>query len=204
MTGHAHTHSSKKQGPRTKVKRERATTEPEITAQPKSLPEELDELERDDQVGLSIDPDDMGRQFLEDATEQGDETVLRMEDGANLSVTGAADSDQAFSGPTFEANQDVWENTVNIALQEGSDEAMGSLSPPAASVELELAKADDDDFSSEPADEVDLTQSVQREGSLFDREGAEPGEVESPRLETDDTHTHSRWQKSRRAPRSAR
>ncbi len=165
---------------------------PELTAQPKSLPEELNEFTRLSEEGLSADADALGTRYLEDAIEQGDESSAGAE-SLDLSVTGAPDSDQAFSGPNFEANQDIWENTVNMALQDGgTEDALDELAPAPSAVEIEMADYDEeaDAYLHEPEAELDLTQSVLREGSLFDHEVGETGEVESPRLETDDTHRH--------------
>lgn len=41
-------------------------------------------------------------------------------------------------------------------------------------------------------DEIDLTEEAIQEASLLDHESDELGEVESPTLRTDDTHTHGR------------
>lgn len=194
MTPHNRAHGKQRATAQLRTKGHEPKAIAELTAQPKSLPEELNEFARDNEEGLSIDSDDLGSQFLEDAVEQGDETNLRME-GSGLSLTGAPESDQAFAGPNFEANQDVWENTINLALQEGTEDALEALAPASSAVEIEMADIDEEgEFLEEPETELDLTQSVVREGSLFDHEVGETGEVESPRLETDDTHKHRRFQ----------
>lgn len=45
--------------------------DPEITAQPRSIPDEL-ALEASSEPELSVDPDDLGSHFLREATAQGD------------------------------------------------------------------------------------------------------------------------------------
>jgi len=166
--------------------------EPEITAQPMSLAEELSVHHRNEE-GLSIEPEDMGRQYLNDAMEEGDfEAVPDVEDD-ELNIVGGTRSDQAMTGPNIEPDDDIWENTVNETLEAGSSEdALDELAPARAAVEREGGTFDDEaDDAEEQVDELDLTEANVHEASLFDHEGNELGEVESPELNTEDAH-HSR------------
>lgn len=162
-----------------------------ITARPKTLADELGGLEREDEEGLSVSPEQLGSQFLEDAIEEGDSRPS-LDERAELDINAGARSDQAFSGPTFDPDEDVWENTVNFTLQEGTDASFEALEPGSAAVEQDDPEPDDLlDLSAEERD-LDLTQDSVHEASLFDHETGELGEVESPDLITDDAHTHER------------
>lgn len=50
--------------------------DPEITAQPRPIPDDID-LELDGEAALSIDPEDLGSHFLSEAIEQGDFNARR-------------------------------------------------------------------------------------------------------------------------------
>jgi hypothetical protein len=165
----------------------------ELTAQPVGLAEELNVHLRDSEEGLSIEPEEMGRQYLSDAIEQGDYEAVPDSDADELSIDSGASSDRALSGPNIEAEDDIWENTVNQTLEAGSAErALEELAPAASAVERADDELDEELESPEDVDELDLTDTNVHEASLFDHEGKELGEVESPELNTDDTHTHAR------------
>ncbi|MEY4514918.1 MAG: hypothetical protein RLZZ450_7040 [Pseudomonadota bacterium] len=162
--------------------------ENEITAQPKSMPEELGMLVGHEQ-GLSVDPDDLGRAFLSDATEQGNFESARGGENDDLWASSSSSSDEALSGPNFDVDKDVWENTVNLTLQNGA----GSISDPL--IEDEDSDNDDGLHAIEDRDsgDIDLTQSSVQEASLFDHEADELGETEEPHvLITEDAHTHAK------------
>jgi hypothetical protein len=152
------------------------TDERAITARPKPLFDEIAEPQ-EDEPGLSVDPEDLGAHFLSEATET---SVRRRPD--ELSLAEAAPTDEALSGPNFDPEQTVWDSTVDMSLQ--ADEE--PLEPSAEPGEEPFSSEDD-----ASRDTLDLTQDTIREGSLLDREGEEPGEVQSPVLITDDTrHPH--------------
>lgn len=164
---------------------------PELTAKPKTMPQEFGQLEREDQEGLAVAPEQLGTRFLEDAVEEGDQ-VPSLDERAELDVNASSRNDAAMPGPNFEANQDVWENTVNLAGQDGVDEALAEVAPAPAAVELEMTDDDETiDLSAEERD-LDMRDSSIREASLFDHEGDELGEVEEPEIDTEDTHSHGR------------
>ena len=164
-------------------KRSAATKSP--TARPRSL---RDEMKRRPvaEEGLSADADELGRQFLADATLQ--ENFESEEGGQNveLSATGAPASDAALSGATFDADNGVWDETVDITLQEdGTEEVQRQASPEG----VEPDGADDEEPQQRTAvrRRVNLRDNVTVEASLFDDEGDELGEVRSPDLDTDDS-----------------
>ena len=157
--------------------------EPELTAQPKSIPDELSELSVHEQ-GLSIDPEDLGLAFLSDATDQGNFESLRGGESDELWASSSASSDGAMPGPNFEVDHDVWENTVNLTMQNG---ARATSDP--------LVEDNDDGMhvvEDEESGDVDLTESVIQEGSLLDHETEELGETQAPESRTDDSHMHGK------------
>lgn len=169
--------------------------ENEITAQPKSMPEELGMLVGHEQ-GLSVDPEDLGRTFLSDATEQGNFESSRGGENDELWSSSSA-NDEALTGPNFEVDKDVWENTVNLTLQNGA----GAVSDPL--VEDDDSASDDGLHAVEDRDtgDIDLTQNAVQEASLFDHEAEELGETEEPRvLITEDAHTHAKHHGVQAAP----
>lgn len=95
------------------------TTEPEeeVTVQPRPLSDEIARPTAHE-PGLSVDPEDLGTHFLNQATEQGNfESEEGDADGRAL-IEGPP-SDEPLSGPNFEPERDVWEQTVDLALQSG-------------------------------------------------------------------------------------
>jgi len=180
--------------------KQRDDDELEITAQPKSLSEEQ-ALQVGHEQGLSVDPEDLGRTWLSDATEQGNFESARGGENDELWVSSAASSDEALPGPNFEADKDVWENTVSLMLQNGE----GAVSNPL--VEDEDSASDDGlhAIADRDSGDIDLTQSSVQEASLFDHEVAEPGETEGPHtVITEDSHTHARHPAVQPPPARAR
>ena len=146
-------------------------SERELTAQPKSIEDELGSVE-EHESGLSVDPDDLGRNFLSEAMDQGNfESELRGD--------GADPSDAALTGPNFESDHDVWENTVSLTMQRG---ASGDDEP--------LIEDTDDalDAQEDASDGLDLTELVIHDGSLLDSETDELGGTRVPDNRTDDSH----------------
>jgi len=154
----------------------------EITAQPKRMRDELRESPVVEQ-GLSIDPDDLGQQFLSEGTEQGNFESLEAE-GVDLSITGNPLSDAALPGPSFEVDQTVWDSTVDLSLQTGGVDEVAA--------EATTRTGDEPLDEGDEARDLDLTDDVIREASLLDEESDELGEVESPEPKTDDHGTHRR------------
>jgi len=161
----------------------------EITAQPKRMRDELRESPVVEQ-GLSIDPEELGQQFLSEGTNQGN--FESYDDGAEMSITGNAPSDAALTGPSFEVDQSLWESTIDLSLQTGGvDEVSNEYAQRTRPSEDDESAATRDEEEQEPGD-LDVTEDVIREASLLDAEGAELGEVESPEPKTDDIGTHRR------------
>lgn len=149
--------------------------ERELTAQPKSIEDELGIVE-EHESGLSVDPDDLGRTFLSDALEQGNFESERRGDGADP-------SDSALTGPNFESDHDVWENTISLSMQRGE-----------SSDDEPLIEDTDDalDALDDANDGMDLTEPVIHDASLLDSETDELGGTREPENRTDDTHMHGK------------
>lgn len=153
----------------------------DITAQPIGAPEELGHRGGSGhEVGLSVDAEELGREFLSQATEQGN---FESEYDDSTELTEGARSDEALPGPNFEATNDVWENTVNLTLQGGEE------SEPLVDEHVDGMKFIEDDDETTSSDELDLTENAVHEASLLDTEGDED-ETKSPTIRTDDTRTH--------------
>lgn len=180
--------------------RQKIEDELEFTAQPKSIPEELGTTPVHES-GLSVEPEELGRQFLSDAIEQGSNFESRRGgDAAELWINAPASSDEPLLGPNFEVDRTVWENTVSLALQAGG--------PDGARNEISPARPDDDeeDESSRALDEsgdIDLTELVIHDGSLLDHEADELGETVTPGVRTDDSHSHAK-KRGGHAPKDTR
>lgn len=177
--------------------------EQELTAQPKGLPEEVGTTSVLES-GLSMDPEDLGRQFLSDAVEQGNFESQRGGEAFDLWLSSNPLGDAALTGPNFEVDHSVWESTASLALQNGSPElAQQAASPRTPSSDGEQ-REDEEDYEGIGADgDIDLTESVIQEASLLDHEADELGETESPSLSTDDNHTHAK-RRGGHAPRRLR
>jgi hypothetical protein len=157
----------------------------ELTAQPKSMDDEELGISEQHESGLSVDADDLGRNFLSEAMDQGNfESELRGD---------AADpSDAALTGPNFESDKDVWENTVSLSLQnEGADEDA-------------LIEDEDDalDAALDENDGLDLTENTIHSGSLLDSETDELGETREPNVVTEDGHLHGKPRGGHKKPRA--
>jgi hypothetical protein len=163
----------------TRKSRKSRAANPEPTARPKSISEELPGGAFVEE-GLSVDPEDLGAQFLVGATEQNNFESLRPAELAELSVTSGATSDEPLVGPNMDVEQTPWEQAVELTVQTGSRE------PPS----LEGAatdEADDDDDREGGSRKVNLLDPSIKEGSLFDEEDDEPGNTEAPQTSTDDS-----------------
>jgi hypothetical protein len=155
--------------------------EHQITAQPKRIADEL-MAHPIAEPGLSVDPEDLGAQFLSEAMEQHNFESFQGGETPDMYANNPAPTDAALTGANWEQDRGVWQHTVEMSLQSGSiDEARADGSPAGADVGLEDQHGTDD----EP-EEVDVVHRTIRGGSLFDHEGAQPGEVLSPAIETDE------------------
>lgn len=155
----------------TASKKRRAVEEPRITAQPTASRRRM-RKRAVPESGLSVDPDDLGREFLSDATEQNN---FEGEPDQQLSL-GAAPSDEALSSE--ESDGSVWDQTMRRAptsdIREISDPALH----------------DDDEAPEEEEGRptpVDVHQTRIVGASLFDEESDEPGEVRSPEVDADES-----------------
>jgi hypothetical protein len=175
------------------------TPEPEpglITAYPRAPDQQLGG-DSPPESGLSVDADELGTQFLNNATEQPSAELMAPD--AALEGTGeddwSAESAETL-GSSFELDPEGWERAVSRVLRRGEL----SLAP----LKRTRAERVHPSEQEQPAsDDVDLTDEVIHEASLLDHEGSELGEVESPSLRTDDTHTHGK-RRGGHAPRRRR
>jgi hypothetical protein len=152
----------------------------DITAQPIGAPEQLGHRGGSGhEVGLSIDAEDLGREFLSQATEQGN---FESEYDDSIELSEGPRSDDALPGPNFEATNDVWENTVNLTLQGGGD------GEPLVDEHVDGMRFMEDDDEVTSSDEVDLTENAVHEASLLDSEGDED-ETKVPVVRSDDNNT---------------
>lgn len=101
-------------------KRKRAR-EQEVTARPRPLSQELPKQVVPDE-GLSVDPEDLAVEFLRNATEQGNFESAEGE-ASELSIVEGPPSDEALTGPNFDPDHAIWEQTVDQALEHGSTDA---------------------------------------------------------------------------------
>jgi hypothetical protein len=162
----------------------RLDQEPEITAQPRTISDEL----RGNPIaepGLSVQPEDLGRQFLSEATEQANFESSRGGDTPEMYPNDPAPTDEALTGAVWEQDRSLWEQTVNMTLQAGGlDEAreQGSIEGNEQAQGL---------FAEEPGD-VDMIEDDIHDMSLLDREAERPGEVKEPKVLTDEQDEASR------------
>ena len=151
--------------------------QPQPTAQPRRA---RDQLKADPVTdsGLSVAPEDLGRQFLRDATEQDNFESSRGGDTPEMSIVEGAPSDDALPGPTFDPDQTIWESTIDLSLESGGLDEMREESSPEGN--------DSTQGLYEEEEEIDLGREYVREGSLLDREGDALGETKAPSPITDD------------------
>src|SRR5688572_12335717 len=110
---------------------------PQITAQPKRLADEL-MTSPVTEPGLSVEPEDLGRQFLSEAMEQHNFESFKGGDTPEIYINNAAPSDAALTGSNWEQDRGVWQHTVEMSLQNGSiDDLRAEGSPEGADVGLE-------------------------------------------------------------------
>jgi hypothetical protein len=162
----------------------RKIADEDVTARPKASCEMLGQESHE--PGLSVAPEDIGAEFLSLATEQNPlqrpweldrEETLALEEMFD-EVEGAFDD--VGEGPSA---RDI-ERRLRRAL------ATGTLAPV-----LRQGRVPHFDESEPPSrewDELDLTEEAICDASLLDHETDAWGEVTSPALRTEDTHTHGR------------
>ena len=167
------------------MSRRKSADSRQITVFPRGSSEQLGSIPPPES-GLSVDTEDIGSQFLSAATEQGVSDWPSAHTGDDALSDGAFDGEGGL-GDSFDLDPSGWERAVTRSLRIGK---LNSAFPPATGVRRKPQQP-----AERPAhawDEIDLTDEAIQEASLLDHEGSEPGEVESPLLRTDDTHTHGR------------
>lgn len=166
-------------------RRKSADSRQEITVFPRGVSEQLGSIPPPES-GLSVDTEDIGSQFLSAATEQGLSDWPPAYAGDDSMADGGLEADGGL-GDNFDADPSGWERAITRSLRLGSlsanfPERTGVRRKPQQPAERRA----------HAWDEIDLTDEAIQEASLLDHEGNELGEVESPQLRTDDTHTHGR------------
>jgi hypothetical protein len=153
-------------------RRDPAVGVPEITAQPRPAGRGK---RASHEAGLAVDPDDLGTEFLSEATEQGN---FEGERDAELSLGGPPPSDAA--NADYDPNASVWDETV----RRGPESDIREVTDPVMRDDDPLQREDEEQLDRPTP--VDLHQARTVAASLFDEEADEPGEVRSPEVETDD------------------
>jgi hypothetical protein len=152
-----------------------------LTAQPTHTHERVGSLPAPES-GLSLDPEELGAQFLSCAVEQSDSGFpAELDPEAELFEDSSAALLDVLGEPT---GGPEWERALQRWVERGGESLVPIAAPP---VPREFERA------SHAWDEVDLTDESIQEASLLDHEGDEFGAVEPPSaLHTDDTHTHAK------------
>jgi hypothetical protein len=161
--------------------------EPErITVWPRAASDELGSIPPPES-GLSVEPEDLGAQFLSNATEQG--WSDRPED-PDAEESASEEGEGGFDEASFELDPLGWERRITRSLR-----GLGTLearAPRTAIRRILREPPEAENRLGHAWDEIDLTDQAIQEASLLDHESEELGEVESPNLRTEDTHTHGR------------
>lgn len=152
--------------------------EGEITVWPSSPPEGIAAQE---DAG-SVEYDELGRHFLSDAVEQGESRRPLWEEPL----------DEPEYDPTLGRQLLRALGLKPMRGRRSTRPPTPAEQPPAAPRFAPPALPHDLDELLVQSGVVDLTEETIREASLLDEEGEEAGEVASPTLRTDDTHSHGK------------
>jgi hypothetical protein len=147
-----------------------------LTARPKSYSDE--HVQQEHEVGLSIDPEDLGQWALRSAAQ---EDVHPAGADEPLSITGAAPSDDALTGPNYSSSDGVWGQSINAALQAGGIDATRESRESPWIVDEDDEEDADEESEGEP-DELDYRDNRVREMSLLDRPTGQGDETITPEL----------------------
>lgn len=182
--------------------------DPEITAQPRAIPDEL-ALEASAEDELSVDADELGSRFLRDATEQGDFDPARGWPEES-SLIDAPAGDQPLGSTNFVAGNSVWEQTVDIETRtQGATDLLREPAPlPAAGFDLAMRETLPDPIDVED-DSAHILDNNVREFSLFDAqdqsdEASAPRSVRRPSARREQQERPERGAAPRSKSRSAR
>jgi hypothetical protein len=148
----------------------------QITARPRSIADEFanDEAE----VGLSIEPEEMGEWVLRAAAQEDVTITGRGHD--LMSLTDSAPSDEALPGPNFNSADGVWGQSIEASLQAGGiDETRGD-----PQIEDDDEREDDEDDDEPPS--VDFRSNRVRDASLYDEPAGEDDDTIEPIVRTED------------------
>lgn len=153
------------------------------TARPRPLSDEI-VAPAGDESGDSLEPEDLGRHFLREAIEQGDPI------GGEIAWRERSDLDDfdPADAPSSEAELAAWARWAQLAAESGGSRQLQAAAELAAGA---LAAKRGSRRRTEPRGDVRLIDSIIREASLLDHEGAELDEVVAPRVDADDQGRHS-------------
>jgi hypothetical protein len=164
-----------------RAKRKKPEEEEQITAWPSSAPEDIGSIAPAG-YELSMDCEELGSRFLSDAVEQGhSQRPIWYDEYEDVPFDPQLGKDLLRSLGLSSARKRV----------SGRPPAMAGDAPRRRSMSLPPLPEEFQEYITESG-EIDLTEENIREASLLDHEGEEAGEIESPFVRTDDTHTHGK------------
>jgi hypothetical protein len=158
-------------------KRKKVQPETEVTVWPSSYPDDLGSIAPSDS---SVDSDELGRHFMSDTLDSGHARHAQWED--------------EIEEPYFDIKQGD-EILRSFGLKPMPRRTTTRPIPhPTEGLPRMAAPRLPQDFEEyiRPDNDMDLTDQTIRDVSLMDHEAEESGEVESPRVTTDDVHTHGK------------
>jgi len=164
-----------------KEKRKKFDEEEQITAWPSSAPEDIGSIAPPG-YELSMDCEELGSRFLSDAVEQGhSQRPVWYDEYEDVPFDPQLAKDLLRGLGLSPSRKRV---SARPPVAADKPPRRHSLSLPPLPEEFQ-------EYITESG-EIDLTEENIREASLLDHEGEEAGEVESPLVRTDDTHTHGK------------
>jgi len=172
------------------ARRKKAQGEAEVTVWPSSFPDCVSSGDPHG-GGESIDSDDLGRHFLSDAVESTRPVYSQWEDETDdepyFDAKVGADILRSFGLKPMPKRTTTRPRPRSTHAPESTLREPGELPK---LTPLRVPREFEELLGGNGG--VDLTDETIREGSLLDREGEEPGEVEAPSLNTEDVHTHGK------------
>jgi hypothetical protein len=162
------------------AKQKQLRAEAEITVWPSSMPEDIGSI-APSEGGLSCECDELGSRFLSGAVEQGHSGHPHWEDEIDEPYFDAQVGRELLRSFGLTPTR----NRTTTRPLPHKTKKLPSLAQPKLPQDFE-------EFMAPPSDELDVTEENMREASLLDHEAEEAGEVESPKLRTEDVHTHAK------------
>jgi hypothetical protein len=151
-----------------------------VTARPRAIADDFASGEAE--VGLSIEPEEMGEWALRAAAQEDVTITGRGHDP--LSLTDSAPSDEALPGPNFNSPDGIWGQSIDATLQAGGvDGTRGD--PQIEDADDDEDELDDDDDDDE-APSIDFRSNRVREASLYDEPAGSDDDTIEPNVRTED------------------